>query len=138
MANKTFQHAARCAQDDVFFLGSALAIYQAGEQIDARELALRLGCAVDTLQRLALCRRPEPGDASFVKDVRCIASWAAVDADHLVDLIRFADAIAALRSAGASSDAGTLLAARDASDDEPAEGPNANGSGEPDGGTPRA
>jgi hypothetical protein len=106
--------AAARAADDSFFLGAALAAYGRALELDEAGLARRLGCAPAELPHLTLCRCPNPDDASFAADVRRIATWAAVDADELMNAVRYAAAIAALRrGADRARDRGTLLAARD-------------------------
>lgn len=121
MPSLLLRRAAGRAEDDPFFLGSALAAYRTGEELDDAGLARRLGCSPADLPRLALCRRPASRDASFGDDVHQIAAWANVDADSLASVVRYAESVEALRRmpphAGAGG--GTLLAARDL---EPAPG----------------
>ena len=61
---------ARRVADDRFFLASALADYARSERLDDAGLAGALGCAVDALTTLRLCRRPAGDAATF----RAIAS----------------------------------------------------------------
>jgi len=101
------------AEEDPFFLGYALAVYRAVEELDDAGLARRLGCAPVDIAPLALCRRPVSRDASFGDDVRRIAAWANLDADRLVNVLRHAESVAALRQARPRAGGGVLLAARD-------------------------
>lgn len=120
MASPVLRRAAASAADDPFFLGAALAIYQAGEGLSAKLLAQRLGCPPADLQRLVLCRRPDSSDAGFADDVRRIADWAGVDADSLVNIVRYAESVWALREKWqlTSPASGALLAARDRQESE--------------------
>lgn len=137
MASAVLRRATASAEDDPFFLGAALATYQAGEGLGVAALVQRLGCSPADLQRLVLCRRPDSSHAGFADDVRRIADWAGVDADCLVNIVRYAESVWALREkwklTGQAS--GALLAARDRqeSDDDQ------EGSGEaPSGDSPNA
>lgn len=68
---------ARRVEDDPFFLASALRDYARDNGIGAQALADRLGCAVETLPQLALCRRPVP--ATFDHDIATIAARFGID-----------------------------------------------------------
>ena len=68
---------ARRTDDDPFFLGSALAAYKRKMGLDDQGLAAVLGCPVETLPQLALCRRPV--SATFDQDVQTIATRFDID-----------------------------------------------------------
>jgi hypothetical protein len=108
---------ARRVVDDPFFLGEALAAYARSEGLDDAGLAAALGCSVEGLARLRLCRRPDP--ARFGADVARIAERFGARADALAEAVRRADALAALRDASAgAAEAGLLMAARDRDEDD--------------------
>jgi len=102
-------HLADRVRADPFFLASALDVYARSEGIGDAALAERLGCEVETLARLALCRRPAA--ERFLADVEAIAERFGIDATELAAVVRRADVLEVLsRGMGAS---GTLMAARD-------------------------
>lgn len=108
---------ARRVEDDPFFLASALKEYALSEGLDGRGLAAALSCPAGTLARLALCRRPRPTPPLFRQDIDRIAAHFGVNADALAQIVRRADALAAL-GRSVEDERGTLMAARDR--DEPA------------------
>lgn len=93
------------------FLAFSLADYARSEGIDDPELAARLNCDVRKLSKLRLCRRPRSAPELFQADVMRIASAFDIDLDALIEAVRRADALVALRNA--SDEAGFLMAARD-------------------------
>ena len=112
----------RRVDGDPFFLASVLAAYTQAESLDEAGLASALGCPVETLASLRLCRRPR-ADSQFRGDVEAIADRFGVDALSLAEIIRRVDALAALRTNKTSRSAtksghGVLIAARDGGDSE--------------------
>jgi hypothetical protein len=105
-------------RQDPFFLASALAIYAESEAMDDQQLAKQLGCTVDTLAPVRLCRRPRAEPPLFRQDVEMIAARFGLHADVLAAAVRRADAITALRRE-AEGGQGALIAARDRRDDQP-------------------
>ena len=105
---------ARRASTDAFFLGRALAEYQAMHGIDDRKLAEILKCTIEALARLALCRRPDDQAAKFREEVQRIATFASCNAKRLVQLLREVAAVVSLREEGSEASLqGLLMAARD-------------------------
>jgi chromosome condensin MukBEF MukE localization factor len=105
---------ARRASADAFFLGSALAEYQAMHGIDDRKLAETLRCTIEALARLGVCRRPDDQAAKFREEVQRIATFVSCNAERLVRLLREVAAVASLREGGSeASSQGLLMAARD-------------------------
>jgi hypothetical protein len=102
-------------RDDSFFLAAVLAVYTESEAMDDEQLAAQLGCTIETLVPLRLCRRPRPQPPEFRQDVEVIADRFHLRADVLAAAVRRADAVSALRRAGDGSQ-GTLIAARDRQD----------------------
>jgi len=78
---------------DPFFLASVLATYPARPSLDDAELAAVLGCSVDVLTSLRLCRRPgaaQPGrTAAF--DVAAMAARFGVAAAALRQVVEESD-----------------------------------------------
>ncbi len=106
---------ARRVQSDPFFLASALADYARSEGLDEQGLAVVLGCPVETLGPLRLCRRPRPEPALFRQDIDRIASRFDVKIDVLAEAVRRSDALSSMRR-GAKNERGLLMAARDRQD----------------------
>jgi hypothetical protein len=105
---------ARRVEENPDFLAFTLADYARSEKLSDAALAVRLGCDVQKLIKLRLCRRPRSGTEHFQVDVRRIASALDIDRDILLEAVRRADALAALRDA--ADDSGFLVAARDRDD----------------------
>lgn len=105
------------------FLASALEAYQAQQRMSRADLAAYLGCALEDLPKLALCRLPEPTAPRFRQDVERIAAYVPVDSSRLAQLLRQVAALTALQSTPQvqSSDhrPGFLLAARERRAAEP-------------------
>lgn len=110
MANR-LDALARRVQDDPDFLASALADYARSEGLSDAELAARLGCDVRQLSKLRLCRRPRLEPDALQQDVTRIALAFSLDETVLLEAVRRADALSALRTSDAQ--AGLLMAARD-------------------------
>lgn len=104
----------RRASSDAFFMGSALAEYQAIHSIDDRRLANILRCSTQALARLALCRRPDDQATRFREEVQRIATFASCNADRLAQLLREVAVVASFREGpGECASQGLLMAARD-------------------------
>lgn len=110
--SRAIDELARRVQDDPFFLAAALLAYTQSEGMDDTALAARLGCPVEALSPLRLCRRPHAEPPRFRDDVARIAARFGLDADCLSEVLRRADALDAMRRGDAPA-RGTLLAARD-------------------------
>ena len=110
-------HLARRAEDDSFFLAFALRCYARSEGIDDAQLAQMLGCPIHALPMLALCRRPRSDPSGFSEDVDVIACRFQIDAATLAEIVRRADALAAMSDAP-MTEAGFLMAARDRESDQ--------------------
>jgi hypothetical protein len=102
-------------EEDPDFLAMTLAVYARSEGFDDAALAARLGCDVRQLTKLRLCRRPRSEPERFQADVMRIASAYPIDRDVLLEALRRADALAALRDA--THESGFLMAARDRIED---------------------
>jgi len=101
----------RRVEADPFFLAFTLRAYAESEGLADRELAEQLGCPVEALDAVRLCRRPRP-DAGFRQDVTRIAERFGLRVGELARIVRQADALTALR-AEATGGSGVLRAARD-------------------------
>ncbi|MBY0528470.1 MAG: hypothetical protein K2R98_34080 [Gemmataceae bacterium] len=103
---------------DRFFLAAALECFAASENCDDGAVAARLGCPVETLTHLRLCRMPRPKQPFFWQDVQTIASRFSLDAEALAEVVRHGQSILQLRSVDAESPRGKFMAARDRSKEE--------------------
>ncbi len=118
-----------------FYLSASLLAYARSEGLDDAGLAASLGCDLDTLPALLLCRRPTGGGAVFRADVEAIAARFGIDAGRLARLIRDADVLVSLQGAATDRNdrnGGLLAAARDR--DDGLSRPVADGDRDPDGG----
>lgn len=107
------RRAAERASARPFYLASALQALAHAERLDDAELAARLGCDMDRLPALLLCRRPTGEGAMFRADVEAIADRFGVSAAGLAQMLRRADALVRLRETGQQRPGSVLAAARD-------------------------
>jgi hypothetical protein len=93
---KLLQRAAARASSDPFYLGHSLAMYKASEGIDDTALAGFLGCALDDISRIALCRQPGvPDETSLKSDIVILIERFALKRESFIHLIRRVQFIAA-------------------------------------------
>ncbi len=107
------------------FLACALAEFARSERLDNAALAERLGCSVETLTHLRLCRMPRAQAPLFWQDIEKIAERFSVNAEALAEGVRRGQALINLRhiEVGQTQEPGLLLAARDDSrESKPPEG----------------
>lgn len=102
----------RAARRD-FYLASALDAYKSIHGLDDASLARELGCDLDSLDRLRLCRRPSVESAGFRTDVQAIADRFSVDALALAQLLRELSSVEVMRGAETGQGSAILMAARD-------------------------
>jgi len=100
---------ARRAEERLTFLASLLAAYARSEDLDDAELAARLGCPVEQLSRLKLCRAPRAVAAEMREDVARLANVFGVNEAVLRQAVLRGRVVLRL-SQGSDS---MLLAARD-------------------------
>jgi len=123
--NKPSSALARAAQRAVsheFFLAGILREYQQANQLDDEALAKSLGCHINDLPRLALCRRPATEQKVFIQDIEHLARRFHLHWDQLASAIRQVDSLRALRqqltsTRNAQQMPGILRAARDRDQD---------------------
>jgi hypothetical protein len=97
------------AQEDPFFLGSALAAYCSSHQLTAESLAAWLECSAPDLERLALCRLPNDGKGRFRDDVERIAAFGPCSPIRLATLLRETSALTALKGDSHAYELSSLL-----------------------------
>lgn len=100
---------ARRAEERPTFLAGLLAAYAHSEDLSDVDLAARLGCPVEQLSRLKLCRAPRSEPAEMLEDVARLAERFGVDEAVLRQAVLRGRVVLRLRQ---GSD-GILLAARD-------------------------
>jgi hypothetical protein len=105
------EHMARRAEGWPDFLAWALAEYARWEGLDDSALAAKLGCAVEALVPLRLCRLPDDDPAGFQRDVDALAAGFGIDGDVLASVVRRARSGVRFRQAPAGG--GGVMAARD-------------------------
>jgi hypothetical protein len=98
--------------DRPFFLASLLGPFAHSERLDDISLARRLGCVVEQLPMLRLCRAPRSDPAGFREDMAAIAGHFRLDEMALREAVKCGWAIRQLREA-IPPRAGVLMAARD-------------------------
>ena len=110
---KLIQRFLNQARKDRFFLGWALSLFQETHSVNGHQLAQRLECDQNALDRLALCRLPDDKGGKFQNDVKQIAKFGPCNADRLVQLLREVVSISSLRGEVIEDASGLLMAARD-------------------------
>ena len=116
--DRHLERLARRVGEDEFFLAAPLARVADSQQLDDAALAVRLGCDVETLTHLRLCRNPDPQPPHFWQDVERIAGRFQLDADRLAEVVRLGQALLQAKAQVAKDAPGFLMAARE---DEEAE-----------------
>ena len=96
------------------YMAGLLAAYQEMRSMDERQLAAELGCPLERLPYLGLCREPRREQGQFAADVREIAGYADANVGRLAQLIRAVDTSRVLSNRRGSGRDGYLAAARDA------------------------
>jgi hypothetical protein len=110
-------HAAERARSESWTLGRLLSRCCELEGISEADVATELGCTLDTLRWIYLCRIPS--QSRFSDDVGRVAERFGLEPRRLAALVRRADAVAALASPHHDADdAELLLAARDREEGE--------------------
>jgi hypothetical protein len=122
MSDKPYEalsRAARRAGQQPFFLAYVFHQYREANTLDEPALANLLGCSVDALPRLALCRRPMGDTSAFRTDIDHLAERFRLNGEQLAAVVRQVDALEAIRSQMKETQAsyGTLRAARDREED---------------------
>ncbi len=123
--SKHLDRLARRVESDPFFLAAPLARYAASEKLTDDALAAQLGLDREALQRLRLCRNPDPLPPAFGKDVEQIAARFHLDPDRLAEIVRLGQALLQSEPPADRSvppGAGHLLAAREDAPEEPSPG----------------
>jgi len=122
--NLYLTHLAQRVADAPDFLAYALAEYARSERLEDASLAARLGCPVETITHLRLCRMPRAQVPLFWQDVEKIAQRFSVSAEVVAEVARRGQSLFHLRAGGDQKDEPNfLLAARDDSQErKPSEG----------------
>jgi hypothetical protein len=107
--------AAQRAATQSFFVAGALAPVISSESLDEMGIARRLGCPIENVPSILLCRRPRKPPAEFRADVYAIAERFGADPQSFAEMIRQGDALAAFASAVSPA---FLAAARDRNETE--------------------
>jgi hypothetical protein len=126
--NPYLAHLAERVAGAADFLAGALAEFARGERLDDAALAARLGCPVEILTHLRLCRMPRAQPPLFGQDVERIAARFSVNAEVLAEAVRRGQVLMNLRNVEThrTQEPGFLLAARDdLREPEPPEGAGA-------------
>jgi hypothetical protein len=87
-------------------------------EITGRDVESELAVPVETVDRLAVCRRPRPGH--YPADLRALADYGQVDPVRLANLLRAAESLTVLQAMPSGFGASrALMAARDETADRP-------------------
>lgn len=98
-------------ENDPDFLAPVLMLFARSERLDEAGLAAALGCSLEDLSRLKVCRPPRP--ACVWEDVATLADHFDLDPDCLLAVVRRGQAIQQWQRMTPASGQSTLLAARD-------------------------
>jgi hypothetical protein len=108
---------ARRAGRERFFLASVLAAYARTEGLDDAGLAEAVGCPLETLLHLRLCRAPRDDSGGFREDIDRISSGFGLDPDRLAAVVKRGRVAA--RFEQQSPGGSWLMAARDREEGTP-------------------
>jgi hypothetical protein len=112
--SEALDHLANRVATDPFFLAFVLAEYARAEKLDDSAVAAALGCRVEDLTPLRLCRAPRPDPTDFRADVGAIAGRFGIAPGKLAEVVRRGEALSRLRvAAPTTAEAGWVVAARD-------------------------
>lgn len=104
--------AARRGSERPWTLGAVLDECCRNEGLSREQLSSLLGCGLESLAWLSLCRRPAP--ERFAQDVARIAERFRIEPAKLAQVVRRVDALAVLRQpSNLKEEDPLLLAARD-------------------------
>ncbi|MFZ0927274.1 MAG: hypothetical protein WAN11_01660 [Syntrophobacteraceae bacterium] len=101
------------ATDDPFFVGWALAKYLHIQAINLADLAHRLKCTPEGIDRIALCRLPDNMKENFASDVQKIAAFGPCNREALLHVIRTVMSVHVMQETAGDSLEGFLMVARD-------------------------
>ena len=112
---ESLARAARRAGAQPFFLASILQAYQLTNSLDDLAFAELLGCTLNDLPRLGLCRRPIADASTFATDIAHLEARFHLNGDQLAAVIRQIDALQALQQHLGTAQAASVVlrAARD-------------------------
>jgi hypothetical protein len=111
---------AKRAEREPFFLASVLTAYAHSERLDDAGLAAALGCRVEELTMIRLCRAPRTDGGEFWEDVTAVAARFGIDPGRLAEAVKRGRVVLRLQAAAPG---GFLQAARDHDPDPPPEAP---------------
>ena len=110
------------AEGEPFFLAAVLAAYARSEGLDHAGLAAALGCPLNQLAMLRLCRAPRTDPPGFWEDITAIAGRFGIDPLCLAEAVKRGRVVGRLRAATPAA-GGLLMAARDGEPEPPADRP---------------
>jgi transcriptional regulator with XRE-family HTH domain len=116
--SRDLQQLARQASMRPFFLGYAFERIATQQGYSEKDIASSLGCDIQTLIRLRLCRAPDVSAPTFIDDVQQIAERYSIDWATLLSLVKEALIIDVMSKNETDDDSGWLMAARDRDDDD--------------------
>jgi len=111
--------AARRSGQEAWTLGRVFEQYRKIEECTSEALAAKLGCSLEVLGWLSLCRRPQ--GENFKSHVLAISKRFAVDSTRLVAVLRRVEVLEALATRaekGSTEEDVLLIAARDRSGED--------------------
>ena len=104
--------------EEPFFLAGLLRAYAFSESLDDTGLAAALGCPVQELTMLRLCRAPRTDSEDFLDDITCIAERFGLDPERLADAVKRGRVVRRFQQADQGSGS-SLMAARDREGEQP-------------------
>lgn len=113
---KWLEAAARRSGQHTWTLGYVFEQYRKYEGKSAEALAEELGCSLETLAWLSLCRRPD--EALFAEHLEMIEKRFAVEPHRLAAVVRRVEVLDVLPASQEEGEEPFLLAARDHTPDD--------------------
>lgn len=102
------------AEREPFFLASLLAAFARAEDLDDAGVAAALGCKVEDMLMIRLCRAPRADARGYRDDIDSISGRFGLDPARLAEVVKRGRVLTRLLAAGEGADQpGWLMAARD-------------------------
>ena len=119
--NPYLEHLAQRVAVAPDFFACALSAFARSEGLEDSGLAGRLGCSVEILTHLRLCRMPRAQAPLFWQDVETIAQRFSLNAEVVAEVARRGHSLLRMRNPGGdqTDKKGFLLAARDDTAEDP-------------------
>lgn len=85
-------------KEDSGFMAYALDIYRRQQGLDENGLVAQLNTTLESIVRLALCKKPDPSSPKFAEQLQQIANYTAISQTLIIDVLKASEGLAAERA----------------------------------------